>query len=101
MQSGVPTPKSGRELVDEYFIENRYRVLDIAAFLDRIDRADAAAHDDFRMRAFWEALEVLREDSFPRVDRIHMIFSDPTGEARPELDQQAAKGAFDPDQGGR
>lgn len=32
-------PKGGRELIDEYFIENRTRLLDIASFLDRLDRA--------------------------------------------------------------
>ena len=35
-----PSPLSPRELVDEYFIENRTKLLEIAAFLDRLDRAD-------------------------------------------------------------
>jgi hypothetical protein len=97
-QSGIPSPRSGRELLEEYFVENRYRVLDVAAFLDRIDRGDPEGREDFRMRAFREALEVLRDGSESRVDRIQMIFSDPTGEPRAELDQKAAKGAFDPEQ---
>jgi hypothetical protein len=99
-QSGIPSPRSGRELLDEYFVENRYRVLDVAAFLDRMDRGDAEGRDDFRMRAFREALEVLRDGSAQRADRIQMIFSDPTGPPRAELDQKAAKGAYDPDQAG-
>ena len=37
------SPLTGRELVDEYFIENRTKLLDIAAFLDRLDRADPPA----------------------------------------------------------
>jgi hypothetical protein len=43
--------------VDEYFIENRTRVLEIAAFLDRLDRAGEQGEElAFRMRAFGEAL---------------------------------------------
>ena len=35
-----PSPLSPQALVDEYFIENRTRLLEIAAFLDRLDRAE-------------------------------------------------------------
>lgn len=99
-QTVIPSPKSGSELIDEYFIENRHRILDIAAYLDRLDRSgEAAVKGDFRMRAFIEALQVLATGSFPRTDRIQMIFSDPTVEPRAELDQKAAKGAYDPAEG--
>ena len=95
-QSTLPSPKTGRELIDEYFIENRHRLLDLAAYLDRLDRSgDAGVESDFRMRAFREALAVLCDGSFPRAERIQMIFSDPTTEPRAELDQKAAKGAYD------
>jgi hypothetical protein len=96
-QSAIPSPKTGRELIDEYFIENRHRVIEIAAYLDRLDRSgDPSTSGDFRSRALTEALAVLCDGSYPRVDRIQMIFSDPTVEPRAELDQKAAKGAFDP-----
>ena len=98
-QSAIPSPKKGKELIDEYFIETRHRVIEIAAYLDRLDRSgDPATASDFRSRALQEALGVLCEGSYPRVDRIQMIFSDPTTEPRAELDQKAAKGAFDPGQ---
>ncbi|MBA4158956.1 MAG: hypothetical protein H0X65_15975 [Gemmatimonadetes bacterium] len=97
MAEGVLSPpRAGRELVDEYFIENRTRLLDIAAFLDRLDRAgDGEATSDFRVRAFREALAVLCDGDFPRVDRIQMIFSDPITEPLPALDQKSARGAYD------
>ena len=94
--SAIPSPRSGTGLVDEYFIENRTRLLEVAAYLDRLDRSgDDAAQHDFRMRAFREALEVLASDERGRVERIQMIFSDPTTEPRPALDQKAAIGAYD------
>jgi hypothetical protein len=95
----IPSPKTGRELVDEYFIENRNRLLEIAAFLDRLDRAEqGVAERDFRARAFREALAVLVDDSpsaETRVERVQMIFSDPTTEPLERLDQKSARGADD------
>jgi len=96
--SVVPPPKSSTELVAEYFLENRHRILDVAAFLDRLNRAgDADAQSDFRIRALREALRVLCDDGDARVARIQMIFSDPTTEPKPELDQKAARGAYAPE----
>ncbi len=89
------SPLTRKEVVDEYFIENRTRLLDIAAFLDRLDRAEKSASADFRVRAFREALRVLCEGASPRIERIQMIFSDPTTEPLPVLDQKSARGAFD------
>lgn len=84
------------ELVEEYFIENRTRVLEIAAFLDRVDRSDGAAGlDDFRLTAFRETLSILADSSGNRMERIQMLLSDPTVEPKPELDQKGASGAYD------
>lgn len=96
MPSFLASPKTGRALIDEYFIENRTRVLEIAAYLDRLDRAgDRGAERDFRMRAFGEALTVLCDGAPDRTGRIQMIFSDPTAEPLIALDTQSARGAFD------
>ena len=60
MSIAKPSPLSPTELVDEYFIENRNRLLELAAFLDRIDRADGqAAANDFRMQIFREGVAAL------------------------------------------
>lgn len=89
------SPLSPRELVDEYFIENRTKLLEIAAFLDRIDRADPsyAAHD-FRMKAFAEALAGLSRPS-NRLDYIQELLSDPRDTPLDALDRKSALGAYD------
>lgn len=88
------SPLSARELVDEYFIENRTRLLEIAAFLDRLERADPAyAAQDFRMRAFADALAHLTRPS-DRLDRIQHLLSDPTAEPLSALDRKSALGAY-------
>ena len=102
MQAAVITsPKTGRELVDEYFIENRTRLLEIAAYLDRLDRTDATlAQKDYRARAFQEAIALLSapgDEGGPqtRVQRIQMLFSDPTTTPQEQLDVKSARGAYD------
>jgi hypothetical protein len=90
------SPLNPRELVDEYFIENRTRLLEIAAFLDRIDRADSSyAARDFRMTAFAEALEALAPGGGSRLDRIQLLLSDPRTAPLESLDRKSAIGAFD------
>ena len=92
------SPLTQRALVDEDFMEHRVQVLDLAAFLDRLERArDLDADDDFRLRSVRDALAVLSDGAGDRVQRVQMIFSDPSTELLDELDQKSAKGAYDPE----
>jgi hypothetical protein len=95
MKSNAQGPLTGAELVDEYFIETRNRVLEVAAFLDRIERAGGAS-DDFRMRALMDAIQALTSVPGARVAHIQMLLSDPTTEPRPALDRKGAVGAYAP-----
>ena len=89
------SPLSPKDVVDEYFIENRTRLLEIAAFLDRLDRADPGyAVADFRMRAFSEALAAISQGD-GRLERIQLLLSDPTTEPLGALDRKSAFGAYD------
>ena len=88
------SPMTAPEIVDEYFIENRTRLLEIAAFLDRLDRVDAAGPvGDFRIKAFREALDALTGPD--RLMRIQLLLSDPTTEPLERLDRKSALGAYD------
>jgi hypothetical protein len=83
------------QIIDEYFIENRTRLLEVAAFLDRLDRADpACAATDFRMTAFTEALGALAGTG-DRLIRIQLLLSDPTTDPLDRLDRKSARGAYD------
>ena len=89
-------PLKASQIVDEYFIENRTRLLELAAFLERLDRsADGAdARRDFRMAAFHKALRVLASNAEDKMDQIQLIFSDPTVEPKEKLDTKSASGAW-------
>ena len=77
--TSCPMPRS--RVVDEYFMEHRAKLIDIAAFLDRIDRADDdGGGDDFRLAAFRQALTILNESQAGRAGRVLAAFSDYTKE---------------------
>ena len=86
---------TSQEVIDRYFLEHRAKLIDLAAFLDRIDRASDTgnADSDYRIAALLEALDVLSDDRANRAGRILAIFSDT--DTATELPQSAAgvKGA--------
>ena len=87
-------PLSQQELIDEYFMESRTKILDIAAFLDRLDRSVSPdGEDDFRIAAMKSAMLELNSQVPGRIERVLMIFSDQDTELLDELDRKAAYGA--------
>jgi len=89
-------PLTQRQLIDQEFMEHRVKVLDLAAFLDRLDRArELDAGDDFRLRSVRDALRLLVDGEGERVQRVQMTFSDPRSELLDRLDTKSAKGAYD------
>jgi hypothetical protein len=95
-------PLSQRELLELDFMEQRNNLLDLAAFLDRLDRSvDRDAEDDFRLEAIRACLGILAAGAGKRVESVHAVLSDPSTDLLPELDQKAAKGAYDAASGRR
>lgn len=83
-----------REVLDQYFMDARCKLIDIAAFLDRVDRGDGDA--DFRLAAFRTALMELAKDQPQRARQVLLAFSDPTSEPIPIATTKAACGAYRP-----
>ena len=67
------------EAADRYFLEMRCRALDLAAALDRLDRAapgeGADATQDPRLSQLREAIAILAEEGPGRAERIQLAFS--------------------------
>jgi hypothetical protein len=82
---------SKQDLLDLQFIETRHRLIDLAAFLDRIDRHPGTA--DYRYMALKNALPILLEERPDRARAILEAFSDPTTEPIPKAAFQGAFGA--------
>ena len=73
-------PMSATEVVDRYYLENRARLLEIAAFLDRVERcADAEkGHRDYRYRALKSVLARLADADGDACAAILRDLSDPS-----------------------
>ena len=89
------SPMTRAQVVDAYFMEHRARLLDVAAFLDRVDRAGAGG-DDFRMQAFRRCIAVLADGHADRARRILELLSDPSTDPVAKAGMKGATGAHDP-----
>jgi hypothetical protein len=83
-------------LVDLGFMDARIKLIDIAAFLDRIDRHDQS--DDYRVAALKEAFPELLSAETGRAARVLNLLSDQSTEPVSESKIQGAFGAPSPEQ---
>ena len=81
-----------QQVLDLYFMDARSKLIDLAAFMDRIERAQGK--DDFRMAAFREALGQLMQPAPDKAKQVLLAFSDPTTEPIPAATTKAACGAW-------
>ena len=90
-QPTSPAPRS--KVVELYFLEHRAKLIDIASFLDRVDRAPADGEDaDFRVEALRRALAILGDGKPQRARRVLELFSDHS--TTPIESAAGMKGAF-------
>ena len=76
-------------------MEHRAKVLDIAAFLDRIDRCDEE-ESDFRIDALRKCIAELQTDTEGRTQRILELLSDQTAEPIDVAGDKGVSGAAPP-----
>lgn len=85
-------PDGGRAVVETGFIPVRAKLIEVAAFLDRVERYGTA--DDFRCAALREAAKLLTDGRPERARRILEKLSDPTAEPEAKSSGKAALGAW-------
>lgn len=81
-----------QQILDLYFIDARHKLIDLAAFIDRVERAKGA--DDFRMQAFRQALGELSKGNKEKAREVLLAFSDPTTEPIAKATIKGASGAW-------
>lgn len=89
----MPTKK---DIQDLYFMDARFKLLEIASFLDRMDRHDGEA--DFRHPAFLKALTAMQNPppGTTRTQAVHLSLSDHSTEAADSATVPFAFGAHKP-----
>ena len=71
----LPSPMTAQEVLDREFPPIRSRLLDLAAMLDRVDRAPGDA-DPVTFKTIEEAIQLLLEnENSNRAERIQLLFS--------------------------
>ena len=68
---------TGAEILDREFLELRAKILELAASMDRLQRADAAVADDERMQKLRQAMEIVCGPEGDRAERVQCLFSLP------------------------
>jgi hypothetical protein len=80
-----------QQILDLYFLDARHKLIEIAAFLDRTERA--TGKDDFRLKAFQAALGELTGRKKQKAKNILLAFSDPTTKPVAKATSKGACGA--------
>ncbi len=85
-------PMTRQQILDLYFLDARCKLIEIAAFLDRVDRGSGEA--DFRLDAFRQAMRHLAANQPERAKQVLTAFSDPTTDPIPRAPGKGAVGAW-------
>ena len=80
-----------QQVLDLYFMDARSKLIDLAAFLDRVERG--TGDEDFRMTEFRKALREL-DGKGNRAEKVLLALSDPTSEPIAAATTKAACGAY-------
>ncbi len=81
-----------QQVLDLYFLDARHKLIELAAFLDRIERAEGK--DDFRLKSFRAALTKLDGKKKNKAKAVLLAFSDPTIAPIAKATSKGAVGAF-------
>src|SRR5215831_3180825 len=82
-----------QQVLDLYFMDARSKLIDLAAFMDRVERADGK--EDFRMKAFHNALGELAANKKEKAQAVLLALSDPTTKPIAKAHSKGAVGAWE------
>ncbi|HEY2330094.1 MAG TPA: hypothetical protein VGI63_09820 [Verrucomicrobiae bacterium] len=80
-----------QQVLDLYFLDARHKLIELAAFLDRAERA--SGKDDFRLQAFRAALTKLDGKKKNKAKEVLLAFSDMTKKPAAKAEVKGAVGA--------
>ena len=76
----MPTSSTATNILNREFLGVRSKLIDLAASLDRIQRAPGPLADDPRMDKITQALRILAAHAPARAEQIEVLFSLPYDE---------------------
>jgi hypothetical protein len=73
----MPNARKSLEVLEQEFLPVRAKILEVAAALDRLDRASGSLASESRRAQVHAAIQVLLRPDDDRAERIQLIFSRP------------------------
>ncbi len=73
----MPNVTTATDILNREFLEVRAKILDVAAALDRLDRATGSVRDDPRLDKIQRGIELLHSPDRNRAEQVQMLFSIP------------------------
>ncbi len=73
----MPNLRKSVDVLEQEFLPARAKILEVAAALDRIDRASGSVDSDSRRTQMHAAIQVLLRPEDDRAEQIQLIFSRP------------------------
>lgn len=77
----MKTMPTKSDVLNREFLEVRAKILELAAALDRLQRADGSLDGDPRVVRIQNALETLRASHGGRAEEVQLVFSQPYDDA--------------------
>ena len=73
----MPSTLTAAEILDREFLELRAKILELAASMDRLQRADGAMADVERLQKLRQAMAIVCGPEDDRAERVQCLFSLP------------------------
>jgi hypothetical protein len=71
----MPNALNAPDVLNREFLEIRARILDLAAMLDRLDRAPGDVSSDRRIQLIQKGIDALKQSEPNRAEQVQLIFS--------------------------
>ena len=68
-------PMNAAQVLDREFLEIRAKILEVAASMDRLERADGSVADDPRLGRLRDAVQLLLDPAEGRAEQVQLLFS--------------------------
>jgi len=77
-KTGIASPKSAKELLDMYFLDMRSALLETAAAMDRVERAEGGNEiaSDPRVQKLFKSFDIIKNNKGSRSEDFLKLFSE-------------------------
>jgi hypothetical protein len=68
-------PMNAAQVLDREFLQIRAKILEVAASMDRLERADGSVANDPRLGRLRDAVQLLLDPAGGRAEQVQLLFS--------------------------